>query len=56
MGKQKIVPDLIPVAPKDVIEIKYGEISVNMGNQMTTIQVKVCINSLFFINYSLPFI
>ncbi|XP_069686875.1 protein D3-like [Periplaneta americana] len=35
-----IVPDVIDIAPKEFIQIRYGHLSVNLGNELTPTQVK----------------
>lgn len=49
MEKHGVVPDLIPAAPKETIEIKYGDVSLNLGDELTPTQVKVCIKK--FLRY-----
>ena len=41
MEEVGLVPDLILVAPKEVAEIKFGDVAVDQGNEITPFQVKV---------------
>ncbi|XKL62196.1 hypothetical protein PGB90_002029 [Kerria lacca] len=39
--EEKIVPDVIPVAPKEILKVTYsGGLEVNLGNELTPTQVK----------------
>lgn len=49
MKEQGIVPDLIPIALKQVAGNNYGGIALNMGNELTPAQVKVCIRKTFLL-------
>lgn len=41
MEKHQVVPDVIPVAPKDLIKVSYPSgVTVNEGNELTPTQVK----------------
>ncbi|KAL0278184.1 UNVERIFIED_CONTAM: hypothetical protein PYX00_000080 [Menopon gallinae] len=40
MEKHGIVPDVIPVAPTEVATIKYGNLALQLGNELTPTQVK----------------
>ncbi|KAJ9580128.1 hypothetical protein L9F63_004201, partial [Diploptera punctata] len=40
MEKHKVVPDVISVAPGDILEVSYGKNKVNLGNELTPTQVK----------------
>lgn len=41
MEAHQVVPDVIPVAPKEVAVVKYDSgVSVNQGNELTPTQVK----------------
>lgn len=46
MEKHGIVPDVIKVPPSEVAEIKYGNLSLALGNELTPTQVKVNINHI----------
>lgn len=41
MEKHGVVPDVIPVAPAKEAVIKYGNLDLTMGNELTPTQVKV---------------
>lgn len=41
MEKVGLIPDLILVEPKEVAEIKFGDVAVDQGNEITPTQVKV---------------
>lgn len=41
MEEHGIVPDLIPVAPTEIAEVKYRDITLNPGDELTPTQVKV---------------
>ena len=47
MEKFEIVPDVVKVAPAEVAEIKYGNLALSLGNELTPTQVKV--NLQFYI-------
>ena len=53
MEKFEIVPDVVKVAPAEVAEIKYGNLALSLGNELTPTQVKVNLQFLYFdaINY-----
>lgn len=41
MEENQVVPDVIPVAPKDIAKVTYPSgVSVNLGNELTPTQVK----------------
>ncbi|EEB16280.1 phosphatidylethanolamine-binding protein, putative [Pediculus humanus corporis] len=40
MEKFEIVPDVVKVAPAEVAEIKYGNLALSLGNELTPTQVK----------------
>lgn len=41
MEKHQVVPDVIPVAPKDLVKVSYPSgVTVNEGNELTPTQVK----------------
>jgi len=40
MDSDGIVPDVIDVLPTDIMEVKYGDLQVNNGNELTPSQVK----------------
>jgi len=40
MAKEQIVPDVIDQVPKSVLSIQYGDLKVNLGNELTPTQVK----------------
>lgn len=40
MEEHGIVPDVLEIAPSHVAEVKYGEETVNLGNELTPTQVK----------------
>lgn len=40
MEEHKVVPDVIDKAPANVATVKFGEIVVNNGNELTPTQVK----------------
>ena len=41
MEKHEVVPDVIPVAPAEVATVKYGNLALDLGNELTPTQVKV---------------
>lgn len=41
MEKFGVVPDVIKTAPLEIAEIKYGNLSLELGNELTPTQVKV---------------
>lgn len=41
MEKYEVVPDVVKSAPSEVAEIKYGNLALNLGNELTPAQVKV---------------
>ncbi|KAK7571218.1 hypothetical protein V9T40_014822 [Parthenolecanium corni] len=41
MEKERVVPDVIPVAPTEVLEVEYADgLKVDFGNELTPTQVK----------------
>ncbi|PSN41660.1 OV-16 antigen [Blattella germanica] len=40
MEKHSVVPDVIDVVPREVLQVTYGDLSVNLGNELTPTQVK----------------
>jgi len=40
MEKEQIVPEVIDAAPKTVLDVKYGDLAVKLGNELTPTQVK----------------
>lgn len=40
MEAHSVVPDVVDVLPEQVIQVKYGDLEVNMGNSLTPTQVK----------------
>ncbi|ODM89618.1 Phosphatidylethanolamine-binding protein F40A3.3, partial [Orchesella cincta] len=40
MEKEQIVPDVLDVIPKAVLEVKYGNLEVKLGNILTPTEVK----------------
>ncbi|KAJ9580129.1 hypothetical protein L9F63_004202, partial [Diploptera punctata] len=38
--EHSVVPDVIDVVPPEIIEVKYGNLIVNLGNELTPRQVK----------------
>ncbi|CAH3029797.1 unnamed protein product [Porites evermanni] len=40
MEAHEVAPDVVDVAPADVIKVKYGDLEVNMGNVLKPSQVK----------------
>lgn len=49
MEKHGVIPDVISVAPKEIAEIKYGNVKVNLGDELTPTQVKVCAEICFML-------
>lgn len=41
MEKHGVVPDVVPVAPIEVAVVKYGNLALELGNELTPTQVKV---------------
>jgi len=40
MEEHGVVPDVIDTAPADELEVRYGDLSVSLGNELTPTQVK----------------
>jgi len=40
MEKHGVVPDVVPVAPAEVATVKYGNLALDLGNELTPTQVK----------------
>ncbi|XP_076308229.1 protein D3-like isoform X2 [Tachypleus tridentatus] len=40
MEENEVVPDVLDVAPTHLLEVKYGDCEVNLGNELTPTQVK----------------
>ncbi|PSN44482.1 OV-16 antigen [Blattella germanica] len=40
MEAHSIVPDVIDVVPSEILQVTYGNVSVNYGNELTPTQVK----------------
>ncbi|KAK6643612.1 hypothetical protein RUM43_005122 [Polyplax serrata] len=40
MEKYEVVPDVVKSVPSEVAEIKYGNLALNLGNELTPAQVK----------------
>jgi len=40
MEKEKIVPEVVDTVPKSVLDVKYGALSVDLGNVLTPTQVQ----------------
>jgi len=40
MEKEQVIPDVIDQVPKSVLSVQYGDLKVNLGNELTPTQVK----------------
>jgi len=40
MEKEQVAPDVIDAVPKAVLDVKYGDLAVKLGNDLTPTQVK----------------
>jgi len=41
MEQYKVIPEVIPEPPKNRATVKYGNLEVDMGNELTPTEVKV---------------